>query len=70
MILKREDFKLFIRSSSSANWNTNKTISISMISNLNTSYYNDHYEPVVYGFSNLKVENIMHVYNVIKEIFI
>ena len=61
--LNGEDFKLFIHSSSSANWNTNKTISISMISNLNTSYYNDHYEPVVYGFSNLKIENIMHVYN-------
>ena len=61
--LDGEDFKLFIHSSSSANWSTKATISISMISNNNIAYYNDQYEPVVYGFSKLNTDNIMHVYN-------
>ena len=61
--LDGEDFKLFIHASTTKNWNIKKTISISMISNLNIAYYNDQLDPVVFGFNNLTLDNIIHVYN-------
>lgn len=61
--LNGDDFKLFIHSSTTGNWNLKKTISISMISNLNIAYYNDQYDPVVFGFNNININNIIHLYH-------
>lgn len=63
--LDGEEFYLCIHSSRYLGWMDNKkTISLSLISHNNITYFNEMTAEIVYGFNGLIKENIMHVSNV------
>ena len=60
--LNGEDFYLYIHSSRSGFWKNNqKTICLSLISHDNINTIDD--DEVIFGFSRLKIDNIMHLYH-------
>lgn len=60
--LNGEDFYLYIHSSRSGRWMANKkTISLSLISHDNINTIDN--DEVIFGFSKLNVDNIMHIYH-------
>ena len=62
--LNGEEFYLYIHSSKYGNWmNNKKTLSLSLISHDNISHFYNGKEEIIFGFSSLNIENIMHVSN-------
>ena len=60
--LNGEEFYLYVHSSSRGSWNNlGITTSISLISNNNVTTINNN--NTIFGFSKLKIDNIMHVYH-------
>lgn len=60
--LNGEDFYLYIHSSRSGFWKNNqKTICLSLISHDNINTIDN--DEVIFGFSRLKIDNIMHMYH-------
>ena len=60
--LNGEEFYLYVHSSSRGNWNNlGLTTSISLISHNNITTINNN--NIIFGFSKLKIDNIMHVYH-------
>ena len=60
--LNGEDFYLYIHSSRSGFWKNNqKTICLSLISHNNINTIDN--DEVIFGFSKLKIDNIMHMYH-------
>lgn len=60
--LNGEDFYLYVHSSKSGFWVSNKeTICLSLISHDNINTIDN--EEIIFGFSKLKVDNIMHMYH-------
>ena len=64
MYLNGQEFYLCIHSSNNQYWNTQaKVLSLSLISHDNISHYGQKTRHLIYGFSNLKIDHIIHIYH-------
>ncbi len=62
--LDGEDFYLYIHASNLGVWKDNiEKISLSLINHDNINYFGSYNKKIIFGFSSLKIENIIHIFN-------